>query len=54
MAPPWTCSKREHLTNNKETVFWWNVNQAPNGKPLVINAYNGEVMLKVVSIAFAE
>lgn len=47
-------SKREYLKNTKENVFWWNVNQSPNGKPLVINAYNGEVMLKVVSIAFAE
>jgi hypothetical protein len=47
-------SKREYLKDAKRHEVWWNVNEAPKGRPLVINAYNGEVKLEIVSIAFAE
>ncbi|MDF3130276.1 hypothetical protein P0Y35_13795 [Kiritimatiellaeota bacterium B1221] len=43
--------KRIYLTPGKEAKVSWNVGgQHPNGKPLVLNAYDGEVKILKVAV----
>ena len=46
--------KQTFLTHDKYQTVRWNVNQSGNGKPLVMNAYNGEVLLRNVVVVYAD
>ncbi len=47
-------SKREYLKNDKRTILEWKVNQKPGGKPVIVNAYNGEVFVENVVIFYED
>ena len=43
--------RRVHLTTSDSVEVRWKVgNQKPNGKPLVMNAYNGTVLVRYVTV----
>lgn len=44
--------RRVYLPNADATTVTWNVNQAPNGKELIINAYEGQVQLRKVTVQY--
>ncbi|MBP7276402.1 MAG: hypothetical protein KBA51_09395 [Kiritimatiellae bacterium] len=44
--------RRVYLKDTEWTTVVWNVNQSPNGKQLIINAYDGEVQLRHVKVQF--
>ena len=45
--------KREYLRGNGTMTLTWNVGGiAPNGQPLVLNAYDGEVFVQSARVAF--
>lgn len=41
--------RRVYLADDKEVVIVWKVNEAPRGRPIVINAYNGEVHVRWIT-----
>ncbi|MFT5125861.1 MAG: hypothetical protein ACI9TH_004067 [Kiritimatiellia bacterium] len=44
-------SKRITLADEKVVTVSWNVgNVSPNGKPLIINAYKGEVLVEYITV----
>jgi hypothetical protein len=45
-------SKREYLKSNDRAILEWRVNQKPGGKPVVVNAYNGEVFVENVVVFY--
>jgi hypothetical protein len=45
--------KRVQLQDQNSRQVSWNVGSSPNGQPFVMNAYNGEVLLKSVTIFYA-
>ena len=44
--------RRVYLRDTEWTTVTWNVNQAPNGKELIITAYEGEVQLRHVKVQY--
>jgi len=42
--------KRVYLKDNDKRKYVWEVNQSSNGKPLVLNAYQGEVYIREVYV----
>ena len=42
--------KRVRLTTDEGVEARWTVNASPNGKPLVMNAYNGTVYVRYVTV----
>lgn len=44
--------RRVYVTSGDWETATWNVNEAPNGKELIFNAYNGEVLLRKVRVKF--
>ena len=44
--------RRVYLPNAEATTVTWNVNQAPNGKELIFNAYEGQVQLRKVTVQY--
>lgn len=44
--------RRVYVTSDDWETATWNVNQAPNGKDLIFNAYNGDVLLRKVSVQY--
>lgn len=52
--PTFEGGKRIYLRNDREQSVQWDVSgKVPDGKPLVLNAYNGEVLLKSVHVYFS-
>lgn len=44
--------RRVYLNDNSTQRVTWNVNQAPGGEPLVLNAYQGEVYLELAQVIY--
>lgn len=44
--------RRVFLTHTGTQTVSWNVGQAPNGEPLVLNAYNGEVYVESARVQY--
>jgi len=44
--------RRVYVTSGDWETATWNVNQAPNGKELIFNAYNGDVLLRKVKVKY--
>jgi hypothetical protein len=44
--------RRVYLTSGDTEKVVWKVNAAPNGKDLIINAYEGEVFLSGVAVEY--
>lgn len=45
--------KQVFLPDGNYRTVTWNVNQAPGGQPLVLNAYKGEVLVRNVVVTYA-
>ncbi|MDY0145189.1 MAG: hypothetical protein RBS84_04260 [Kiritimatiellia bacterium] len=44
--------RRIYVTSGDWETATWNVNQAPNGKELILNGYNGDVLLRKVRVQY--
>jgi hypothetical protein len=44
--------RRVYLRGSDWTTVTWNVNQAPNGRELILNAYDGQVQLRRVHVQY--
>ena len=44
--------RRVYLRHGDWETVTWNVNEAPNGKELIFNAYDGEVLLRKVRVKY--
>lgn len=44
--------RRVYLPNAETATVTWNVNQAPGGKELIFNAYEGQVQLHKVTVQY--
>lgn len=46
--------KRVYLKDNGSHEFGWIVNDSPNGRPLLLNVYKGEVVVEQVRVIFSK
>ncbi len=44
--------RRVYLRNTDWQTITWQVNQAPNGRELIFNAYDGTIMLRRVTVRY--
>lgn len=44
--------RRVYLRNTDWQTVTWQVNQAPNGSELIFNAYDGDIMLRKVTVQY--
>lgn len=44
--------RRVYLRNTNWETVTWQVNQAPNGSELIFNAYDGDIMLRKVTVQY--
>ena len=44
--------RRVYLKTDQTIDVVWTVNQAPGGQPLIINAYDGKVLLEAVVVDY--
>ncbi len=44
--------RRVYLRHTDWETVTWQVNQSPNGRPLIFNAYDGEIMLRKVTVQY--